>query len=204
MPRRVDWLRAAVLTTVAALAVGLVAGGVLATISMVRPGPSARAASSVQTGPGPYAVGQSIRTRIGVIQITSVERLTGLTAQDLSSGNHGIANLVSPEDSQVQVTLRLTNDTAHPVEYSPSQIGLRIGGLAAATAMSSTLPGGRLGAGVSLEGTLGYVASRNGAILHLELPGVVAPVLVDLGRTDAATPTPDTADPDTASTEHHH
>jgi hypothetical protein len=80
--------------------------------------------------------------------------------------------------------LRLTNDTAKAANYSPSQIGLRIGGKAPTKALSSTLPDGLLGPGMSLEGTVGFVAARDSSTIQLELPRAGGRVLVDLGRTD--------------------
>jgi hypothetical protein len=171
-----SFARTGVIATTAVVTLGLIAGGVVATGLMLRP------AAPVESGP--YPVGQPVRTRVGIVQVTGVDRLSGLSAQDLSNANHGVANLVAPDQAQVQVTLRLTNDGRRAVSYSASQVGLRVGGGAPIKAMSSTLPQSRLGAGVSLEGTLGFVAPRTGSALQLELPGPDGPVLVDLGRTD--------------------
>jgi hypothetical protein len=154
----------------------LVAGGAYGATTMLSPPAQV----------GPYAVGQAVHTGVGLVRVTGVERMGGLTAQDLASANHGVANLVSADQAQVQVTLRLTNDTDRTVDYSPSRIGLRINNGTAVTAMSSTLPESRLRAGASLEGTLGFVAARNGATLRLELPTDDGPVLVDLGTTDVS------------------
>jgi len=43
--------------------------------------------------------------KLGTVKVTGVERMGGLTAQDLSNANHGVANLVSEGSAQVQVTL---------------------------------------------------------------------------------------------------
>ena len=185
--RRTAVVRTGTVAARAGLAVALVAAGVLTTVSMLQPDPYAGSLPALK-GAGPFAVGQPVRTTVGVIEITGVDTLGGLTAQDLSSANHGVANLVAPDQSQVQVTLRLTNDTTHAVRYSPSQVLLRVGAQTPVKAMSSTVPDGRLGAGVSLEGTLGFVAARNGSALRLELPGVDGPAVVDLGRTDRTAP----------------
>lgn len=162
---------------VAGVTLALVAGGAYGATTMVRP--------AAHTGP--YAVGESVRTSVGLVRVTGVERMGGLTSQDLSGANHGVANLVAEDQAQVQVTLRLTNDSDRAVDYSPSQVGLRINNGTAVTAMSSTLPESRLRAGASLEGTLGFVAARTGATLRLELPTDDGPVLVDLGNTDVNT-----------------
>jgi|tagenome__1003787_1003787.scaffolds.fasta_scaffold20933132_1 hypothetical protein len=160
---------------VAGTALALLAGGVVSTAAVLRPQPH-----------GAYAVGEAVPTSLGTVRVTGVERMGGLTAQDLSSANHGVANLVSEGQAQVQVTLRVTNDTERTLRYSPGQLGLRVGTLKPVRAMTSTLPKSQLKAGTSLEGTVGFVATRNGSALALELPGQDGPVLVDLGRTDTA------------------
>jgi hypothetical protein len=165
---------------VAGTALALLAGGAVSAVSMFR----------TPDHPGPYAVGEAVETSLGTVKVTGVERMGGLTAQDLSNANHGIGNLVSEGSAQVQVTLRLTNRSDHAVSYSPGQVGLRVGNLKPVGPMSSTLPRTRLKAGTSLEGTLGFVATRNGSALTLQLPTEDGPVLVDLGATDVATAEP--------------
>jgi hypothetical protein len=178
--------RAGLVLGSAAAAIALAVGGVVATVSALGPQPGSD--RNALTGPGPFAVGQSVRTSVGVVRVTNVERLGGLTAQDLGGANHGIAGLVEPDQAQVQVTLRLTNDSTSAVKYSPSQITLRAGSDKAVKAMSSTMPESDLHAGSSLEGTLGFVATRTGSSLRLLLPGDGGPVAVDLGRTDVSGP----------------
>src|SRR5690242_14639959 len=144
---------------IAGTALALLAGGVASTAAVLRPQPHGR-----------YAVGEAVPTSIGTVRVTGVERMSGLTAQDLSNANHGVANLVAEGQAQVQVTLRVTNRTGTTLRYSPGQFGLRVGTLKPVHAMSSTLPKGQLKAGTSLEGTVGFVAARNGSTLALELP----------------------------------
>src|SRR3954451_18453969 len=82
----------------AAVALALVTGGVVATVSTLRAAPGSD--TSALTGPGPFAVGQPVRTDIGVVQVTNVESLGGLSAQDLGGANHGIAGLVDADQAQ--------------------------------------------------------------------------------------------------------
>jgi hypothetical protein len=96
---------------------------------------------------------------------------------------------VNADQAQVQVTLRLTNESDRTARWSRGRVGLRVGAKSAVAAMSSTLPPSSLTAGTSIEGALGSVAARNGATLQLELPTKDGPVLVDLGRTDVDTGT---------------
>ena len=177
--------RAGVFGALFVLAVVAAVAGVLVTAHQLSQHPVEYAGPQL-TGPGPFAIGQAVRAEGGVVEVTGVDQLTGLTAQDLSSANHGIQNLVAPEDAQVQVTLRMVNDGRKAITVSTEHIGLRIAGKAAIKSMSSTLPKGRLGAGLSLEGTFGFVAPRNGSTLQLEIPGAHGPVLIDLGRTETS------------------
>jgi hypothetical protein len=193
--RRLGAKRVATLSAVFVLAVTTAVGGALVTRAQLSNHPVQYRGERL-TGPGPFAVGRGVRSVGTVVEVTGVDQLTGLTAQDLSSANHGIQNLVAPEDAQVQVTLRLVNDGSKAVTVSTARIGLRIAGKPAIKSISSTLSDGRLGAGLNLEGTLGFVAPRNGSILQLEIPGPHGPVLIDLGRTETgATP---------ATSGHHH
>lgn len=161
-------LRAGLVVT----ALALLAAGVLTTLSAVRSG-----------------VPGLTRTQVGTVEVTGVETLGGLTARDLSSTNHGISHLVAAGQVQVQVTLRITNDTGGPVSYSAGLFRLAAGQTAPVAAMSSTLPDGRLGAGVRVEGTLGFVAPADGSVLRLYLPGTDA--AVSLSRTGTSAPEPD-------------
>jgi hypothetical protein len=172
---------------VALLTLALLSAGLWSGFRQIFPTTAERLHIQTVTGPGPFAVGQSIRTAIGVVTVTGVERLKGTSSQDLAGANHGIQNYVSEEKSQVQVFVRVADDTVRPITWSPSAFTLRVGSAAAIAPQSSTMPGGRLGAGTSVEGTLGFVAARNGSALTLQLPGSSGGwVLVDLGRVDAA------------------
>jgi hypothetical protein len=188
--------RVSLVALVTAAAAVAVFGGVRITHSMLWPAPVVVSLSGL-TGPGPFVVGQAVRTDSAVIDVTGVALLNGLTAKDLSSANHGISHLVAANQVQVQVTLRLTNDTGAAFTYAPSQIRLRIGGKASTKALSSTLPDGPLRPGVSLEGTVGFVAARDASKLELELPRTGGPVLIDLGTTDKSSA------PGGAGTHHH-
>jgi len=169
--------------------------GVRVSSAMLSP-PPARYSGPLAVGSGPFAVGQAFRADRAVVEITGVEVLNGLSAQDLSNANHGIQNLVQPGDAQVQVTVRLVNDGARPIDISTEAMTLKINGKRPIPATSSTLPKGRLRAGLSMEGSLGFVAPRDGSTLQLQVPATHGPLLVDLGRTDRNT--------STDTTGHHH
>lgn len=176
--------RRALATGLFAVAVLLLTGtGVLVTVGAVAPH-RATYRGPLLSGPGPFPIATPIRGASAVLEVVGVDQLGGLSPQDLSSANHGIQNLVAPEDAQIQVTMRVTNDGRSALAMADQHFGLRINGKKAIPAMSSTLPTGTLGAGLTVEGSLGFVAPRNGSKLELEVSAPTGPALVELGRTD--------------------
>jgi hypothetical protein len=172
---------------VALLTLGLLAAGLWTGFRQLVPSTADRLRVPTASGPGPFAVGQSVRTAIGVVTVTHVERLQGTSVQDMAGAVHGIQNYVNDSQSQLQVDVRITDDGVQPITWSPSAFGIRIGSAGAVPAQSSTMPGGKLGAGTSVEGTLGFVAPRDGSALLLQLPAASGrTLLVDLGRVDVA------------------
>ena len=178
---------------VALLTLGLLAAALWTGFRQLVPTTADRLRIDTATGPGPFAVGQPVRTALGVVTVTNVERLVGTTTKDMAGAVHGINNYVGADQTQVQVDVRITDDTVNPVEWTPSAFTMRVGSAAPVRPQSSTMPGGRLGAGTSIEGTLGFVAPRAGSALTLQLPAVGGgTVLVDLGKVDVAPPGVDT------------
>lgn len=145
---------------------------------------------STMTGPGPFAVGQPVRTTMGVVTVTHVERTGGPSPKDFAGANHGIQNLVPPSKAQVEVTVRITDDSPHPTTWSRAAFTLQSGAGTPSPSETSTLTGGRLGPGTTIEGSLGFVAQLDGSRLLLQMPGPAGPVAVDLGRTDFRAPQP--------------
>ena len=136
---------------------------------------------------GLYAVGQSVPTSFGVVAAESATKIAGLTAKDLSGATHGIQNLVRPDQVQVQVAVELTNLRNHPVAYAPDQF--RLVSTRSSTPLSvfaTSLQPNTLQPEASLDGTLTFVAPRNGAKLILEFrdQGRARPIRIDLGRID--------------------
>jgi hypothetical protein len=180
---------------VALLTLGLLAAALWTGFRQLVPTTADRLRLETTSGPGPFAVGQPVRTAIGVVTVTNVERLVGTTTKDMAGAVHGINNYVGADQTQVQVDVRVVDDTVNPIEWTPSAFRMQAGSAAPVLPQSSTMPGGRLGAGTSIEGTLGFVAPRAGSALTLRLPAVDGgTVLVDLGRVDVAPPGVDTHD----------
>lgn len=174
---------------VALLTLGLLAAALWTGFRQLVPTTAERLRVDAATGSGPFAVGRPVRTAIGVVTVTKVERLVGTTTKDMAGAVHGINNYVGADQTQVQVDVRLTDDTVRPIDWTPSAFTLQAGTATPQLPQSSTMPGGRLGAGTSIEGTLGFVVPRSGTALTLRLPGTDGgTVLVDLGKVDVAPP----------------
>ena len=134
---------------------------------------------------GLYAVGQSVPTSFGVVAVQSADKIGGLTAKDLAGVTHGIQNLIRPDQVQVQVVMELTNLRNHPVAYSPDQFRLVSNrGSTPLSVFATSLQPNALQPEASLDGTLTFVAPRNGAKLILEFrdQGRARPIRIDLGR----------------------
>jgi hypothetical protein len=118
--------------------------------------------------------------------VTHVERVTGLSDQDLSGMGHGIQGLVSANQALVRVTLRVdagSNDTT----YDPATLRLHDNRGGALTAPSGgSLAAARLGANGQIEGSVAFVVPRSGEHLTLQAEG--APDSVDIGDVDVASP----------------
>src|SRR5205085_3930490 len=118
---------------------------------------------------GLYAVGQSVPTSFGVVAVQSADKIAGLTAKDLAGVTHGIQDLIRPDQVQVQVAVELTNLRNHPVAYTSDQF--RLASTKSSTPLSvvaTSLQPNALQPKASIDGTLTFVAPRNGARLVVE------------------------------------
>src|SRR5437879_1042280 len=88
----------------AALAVGMVANGRLATAEAPA-----------------YPVGGDAPTSFGSISVQEISLTDGPSAADLGGMTHGVTSLVPPDQLQVQVSLLLTNGSARPVDFAPTR-----------------------------------------------------------------------------------
>ena len=179
-----------------ALAIVLVGLGALQAAQVLTGGPAPRLALSAANQDafgrarpihGLYAVGQSVPTSFGVVAVQYADKIAGLTAKDLAGVTHGIQNLIRPDQVQVQVAVELTNLRNHPVAYAPDQFRLvSTGSSTPLSVFATSLQPNALQPEASIDGTLTFVAPRNGAKLVLEFrdQGRARPIRIDLGRID--------------------
>jgi hypothetical protein len=131
-------------------------------------------------------IGQDVTTSFGVIAVENVDPIAGPTAQQLSGVTHGIQDLVQAGDSQIQVSIALTNQLHRPIAYGPDNFRLLVGSGTAATTVKATtgnVHNGTLQPNAALEGHLSFVLKANGAAMRLQYtdPGRKAPIVIGLG-----------------------
>ena len=138
---------------------------------------------------GPFGLAQDVRTSFGVVTIESVDKSTGLTSRQLAGVNHGIQNLVSPDQVQLDVLVSITNELDAPAAYSPDQFVLIADNSdAPIQATSATFHNGALQPHAQIEGKLSFTVSLGARRLLLRYtdPAQPRPILFDLGSTSGA------------------
>jgi hypothetical protein len=176
------------LVAVIFVALALVAFGAFVAVDIVRSG---AADERVGLPNGPFGTAQDIPTSFGALGVESVQRIDGLTAKQLSSSTHGIANLIRRGEVRVQTSVTFTNLLDKPVAYSPSQFRLIAGGKGRPRApFSSSIRAGTLQPSASIDAVISFVVPANGHKLQMAFydRGRKAPLLIDLGRVGKTTP----------------
>lgn len=131
---------------------------------------------------------RTIATSFGLLTIGQVDTLGGLTSQDLAGVTHGIQNLVTSNEVQIEVSLQLVNRSDGFMTYTPEQFSL-IGVCSAkgSKPVSGTLQTGSLPAHATIDAVLNFVAPRTNQQLWLEYrdPVTAERVLIAIGPADA-------------------
>ena len=136
---------------------------------------------------------QTIQTSAGWLTVGQVDKMDGLTSQDLAGVTHGIQNLVLSDKVQIQVTLQLANRTDGPMAYSPEQFSLiGVCTTKGSGPVSGTLQTGSLPAHATLDAVVDFVTPRTNQPLWVEYRDPVSGqrTLIAIGP----------ADPDAGST----
>ena len=140
--------------------------------------------------PPGWAVGDEVPTSFGLVTVTTVSQLAGLSADDLAGVTHGVGDLVPPDKEQVELSVVMNNTSTHAINYSfkdefklVTSTGGDVQQLAGASA-----PEGKLSGQSSLTTQLRFMAPRDGGALILEFrePGARHASRVLIGATDQA------------------
>ena len=140
------------------------------------------------------AIGEPIATSYGSITVLRVERLGGLTSQDLGGVTHGIQNLVLSDKAQVEVAVLIANTGDAQVRVEPSQFRLIVDGAPdPAVPTGSTMQPLSLQPGASVEASISFVLPQSGATMAMGYrdPGNAAAITVPIGNLDRAPAVPD-------------
>jgi hypothetical protein len=138
-----------------------------------------------------FAAGQLIATSFGSLIVYPIERLPGLTSEQLGGVTHGVQNLVGADSAQIEVAIALTNNTGTAVSYAPRQFLLRTGaGGPGVPPTTSSIRVGQLQSGASVTANLSFVVPQDGSRYWIEFtePGRAQAIVVDLGNTEPAPP----------------
>ena len=141
-------------------------------------------------------VGTSYKTSFGVVAVTNVEAISGVTAKAVAGVTHGVQNLVRRGKMQVQVSVELSNTKNGPVHYSPAQFRLHVGPGRVLMPHSATVWPGVLQPGAAINATLSFIgkaAKRQTLVLELRDRG--SPVRITLGPVSAFGSVSTKADP---------
>ena len=136
------------------------------------------------------------------VAVTHVERVTGLTADDLGGMTHGIQGLVPDDQTMLRVSLMLTAGS-RAAAYDPADLWIERSGTGREIRpVGGALGRGSLSAGANISGAVSFVVPRNGASYVLHATGTEG--AIPLGMVDAAPPAPEHAgDHDTTAHEGH-
>jgi hypothetical protein len=134
-------------------------------------------------------VGHEYRTSFGVVAVTDVEAIDGLTAKQLSGVTHGIQNLVQSGEGQIQVSFELSNTQHYPIPYNAArQFRLRLGKTGSVIAPSAaTIRSGELQPGAAIDATLAFVVPKAAKSLVFQFRdlGNGSPISIQLGPVSA-------------------
>ena len=123
------------------------------------------------------------------VSVVHVERVAGLTAEDLGGMTHGIQGLVPQDQTMLRVSLVLTGGSRTAV-YDPSDLWIESSGTGQdIRPVGGALGRGSLSAGASISGAVSFVVPRSGDTYVLHAAGTDA--TVSLGTVDAAPPGPE-------------
>lgn len=166
-------------------------GGLLALSSLTGGDGETPASPAPVARRGGWSIGDVVPTSFGVVSADHVEKTAGPTAKALSGVTHGISSLVTPDKTQVQVTVTVTNlRRTRTLAYSPLQFRLSSGRARGVRPAGGTIRPGVLQPGASIQGRIAFVVPRDGRQLTLRFrdPSRETPILIDLGRTTRAAP----------------
>ncbi|MCW2956048.1 MAG: hypothetical protein JWO69_917 [Thermoleophilia bacterium] len=114
----------------------------------------------------PTGSGRSAASARIMLDVGATKLLRAPTAKDLAGQVHGIQGYLPRNQQLVQVPVSLTNASDDAVEYDPRWF--RLLGKPGLRPSTSTLQPGVLPAGTTIDGTVGFIANRDGRRLTLE------------------------------------
>jgi len=120
------------------------------------------------------------------VTVSHVERVTGLSADDLGGMAHGIQGLVEDDKTMLRVSVTISAGN-HATAYDPGNLRLySSASKRAILPVGGSIGAGRLAAHSRIEGAISFVVPRNGASFVLRSSGSAQSV--SLTHVDKAAP----------------
>ena len=131
---------------------------------------------------GPFGIGDAAPTSFGILAVTHVERISGLTAKQVSGVTH-VPGFVPANQMKVDVAFTVTSSrTRETAAFDPTGISLRVvGGREITPTRSSSLGPLELQPDASVTGRVSFVAPRTTKPLEVVYHDAAAPVVIGLG-----------------------
>lgn len=135
-----------------------------------------------------HKVGESVPTTFGIVAVEHAELRGGLSAAELGGVTHGVRNLTTDAQAEVQASITLTNQTNDVVKYSPGQFRVLMGPSHVPVPLTGTsLLDGSLQPSANVNGTLSFIVARNDQQVLLEYRDLNGRrIFIDLGKVDQA------------------
>lgn len=124
-----------------------------------------------------------IETSFGAVTVEFVEKIPGLTSQDLAGMTHGIQDLVPAGKELVLVAATITNASDAPIAYAPGLFEVRLEDGGRVPVSRSAAVSGVLQPDASIDVRLEFVVPGDGGNVWLRFVGDPGVTEIDLGDT---------------------
>jgi hypothetical protein len=190
IPRSIDRRTAALVAGIASIAIaGAIVGGAEVVGGGGDSSPAPALAGAV------FHAGQEVPVSFGVIEVNHIDRVAGLTGQQVNGSTH-FPSYVPPDKMSIDVSFMATNlRDVRTAAFDPRSVTLRLRSGKDVPATSGTLGRIDLQPAASVTGRMTFVVPRGSTGMKVAFrdPGASTPVLIDLGngsvQTEAGSPT---------------
>jgi hypothetical protein len=174
-----------IIAITAAIAAIALAGAAMGIVKLQSSGGAGKAIPGLTAAPsgGAFGLGEAAPTSFGVVAITHVERIAGLTAKQVNGVTH-VQDFVSSDQMTVNLAFTVTsNRTKETATFDATRFSLRLPGGREIVPTRSSVGPLTLQPDASVTGRVSFVAPRTTKALQVAYRGTPAsaPVVIALG-----------------------